>query len=218
MKAEALDLQPRETILKDGTRVLFRPIQPADKASLQHGLAQLSPESRYRRFFAPIDHLSDEQLEYFTEVDQVNHVAWVAILPDLAGSPLVGVARYVRLANDPEAAEAAVTVIDAHQGKGIGRALLRVLAEVAIKGGVKRFTLFVLSENETMMGLMHEAGAISDGFQGGVHQLHVTLPDSVEGLDETAAPRVLKVAAAGQIQGEVSPGRLGTRFMVGKHR
>lgn len=217
MTPETVYLQPREAVLNEGTRVHFRPIQPSDKESLQRGLQQMSPESRYRRFFAPVDHLSDAQLEYFTEVDQVNHVAWVATLPDGPGNPVVAVARYVRL-EDPEAAEAAVTVVDSEQGKGLGRAMLKVLTEVAIKGRVKRFTLFVLSENEKMMALMHEAGAISDGFQGGVHEMHVVLPDSIEDMDATAAPRVLRVAASGQLQGEVSPGRLGTRFMVGKHR
>ena len=218
MTPEKVDLQPKAAILNDGTRAQFRPIQPSDKEALQRGLRQLSPESRYRRFFAPIDHLSDEQLEYFTEVDQVNHVAWVAALPDRPANPLVGVARYIRLENDAEAAEAAVTVVDAEQGNGLGRALLRVLTEVAIKSGVKQFTLFVLGENAKMMALMHEAGAISDGLEGGVHQMHVVLPESVEDMDTTAAPRILRVAASGQLQGEVYPGRHGTRFTVGKQR
>jgi RimJ/RimL family protein N-acetyltransferase len=215
---EKVDPEPAEAILSDGTRVQFRPIQPNDKEALQRGLRQLSPESRYRRFFAPIDHLSDAQLEYFTEVDQVDHVAWVAALPDRPGHPLAGVARYIRLEKDPDAAEAAVTVVDAEQGKGLGRALLRVLTEVAIKNGVKRFTLAVLSENVKMMALMHEAGAISDGVQGGVDQMHVDLPGSVEDADTTAAPRVLRVAASGLLQGEASPGGPGTRFFVGKRK
>jgi RimJ/RimL family protein N-acetyltransferase len=218
MASEQGEAAALEAVLKDGTRVHLRPIRPSDKESLQGGLQQMSPESRYRRFFAPVDHLTDEQLRYFTEVDQRDHVAWVASLPDRAGNAVVAVARYVRLEDDPEAAEAAVTVIDAEQGKGLGRLMLRVLAESAIKGGIKRFTLFVLGENEKMLALMNEAGAISDGVRDGVHEMHVVLPDSVGGLDHSAAPRILRVAASGRLQGEVSPGRLGTRFMVGKVR
>jgi RimJ/RimL family protein N-acetyltransferase len=218
MVSEQLDAQALEAVLKDGTRVHLRPIRPSDKESLQRGLEQMSPESRYRRFFAPVNQLTDKQLRYFTEVDQKDHVAWVASLPDRPDDPLVAVARYIRLEDDPEAAEAAVTVIDAEQGKGLGRLMLRVLAESAIKRGIKRFTLSVLSENAKMMALMHEAGAISDGVQDGVHEMHVVLPDSLEKLDGTAAPRILRVAASGQLQGEVSPKRPWTRFMVGKTR
>lgn len=218
MVSEQLEAEAREATLKDGTRVYLRPIRPGDKESLQRGLQQMSPESRYRRFFAPVDHLTDQQLRYFTEVDQQDHLAWVAGLPDRPHSPLVAVARCVRLKDEPDAADAAVTVIDAEQGKGLGRLLLRVLAESAIKRGIKRFTLSVLGENEKMLALMHDAGAVSDGVHGGVHEMHVVLPDAVEGLDHTAAPRVLKVAASGQVQGEVSPDRARIRFMLGKAR
>ena len=83
-------LAPDDTVdgvLNDGTRVLFRPIRPNDKDVLRRGLENMSPESRYRRFFAPIDHFSDEQLAYLTEIDYQDHFAWLAFLPDLPGSP-----------------------------------------------------------------------------------------------------------------------------------
>lgn len=214
--SQALETEPLEAVLKDGTRVRLRAIRPSDKGSLQRGLQQMSPESRYRRFFAPVDHLTDKQLRYFTEVDQQDHLAWVASLPDQPGNPLVAVARCVRLKDAPEAADAAVTVIDAEQDKGLGRLMLRVLAESAIKRGIKRFTLSVLGDNEKMLALMHDAGAISDGVRDGVHEMHVVLPDTVEALDLTAAPRVLRVAALGHLQGEVSPGQQGIRFVPGK--
>ena len=40
--------------LKDGSRVLLRPAGPTDRALLVEGFERLSPESRYRRFFAPM--------------------------------------------------------------------------------------------------------------------------------------------------------------------
>lgn len=204
----------RETILEDGTRVRFRPIRPDDKVWLERGVAQMSPESRYRRFFSPVDHLSPEQLKYFTEVDQVNHVAWVATIPDEPDEPAVAVARFVRVPNDPQTAEAAVTVIDPYQGRGIGRAILLVLSEEAIRLGVKRFSMFVLGENATMMKLLHDAGAVKDSMTDGVLVMHVNMPDSPEQLDTSAAPRVLKVAASGHLQGELR-GLLGTLFRGG---
>ncbi|MGI8610227.1 MAG: GNAT family N-acetyltransferase [Candidatus Dormibacteria bacterium] len=215
MPNSQLSSEHLETTLDDGTRVRFRPIRPDDKKWLERGVAQMSPESRYRRFFSPVDHLTPEQLAYFTEVDQVNHVAWVATLPQEPGEPAVAVARFVRPPASRDA-EAAVTVIDPYQGRGIGRAILVVLTDAAIKVGVERFSMFVLGENDTMMRLLHDAGAVQDSVHDGVYQMHVALPRRIEDIDASAAPRVLKVAASGHLHGEVSPGLLGTLFRLGR--
>ena len=52
--------------LRDGSRIVIRPIEPGDRAALAEGFLRLSPESRYRRFFGPVAELSDRQLDYFT--------------------------------------------------------------------------------------------------------------------------------------------------------
>lgn len=216
MPKSVLTTAGQETVLNDGTRVRFRPIRPDDKHWLELGMAQMSPESRYRRFFSPLDHLTDEQLAYFTEVDQVQHVAWVATLPDEIGEPAVAVARFVRLPGDHDAAEAAVTVIDPYQGRGIGRAILLVLSEAAITLGVKRFSMFVLGQNEGMLSLLRDAGAVQDSVHDGVYEMHVVLPATPEELDTSAAPRVLKVAASGHLHGEASLGLVGMLFRLGR--
>ena len=208
--------EPLEATLQDGTRVGFRPIQPEDKHWLQRGIEEMSPESRYRRFFAPVDHLTEDQLRYFTEVDQVDHVAWLATLADARDHRVVAVARFIRIPGRPDAAEAAVTVIDEYQGRGLGRAMLVVLTRQAIASGIKRFTMFVLGENKAMLALLHDAGATSESAHDGVYQFQVELPARLEDLDESAAPRVLRVAAAGKLRGEVAPGQFWTRFLVGK--
>ncbi|GAC1331498.1 MAG: hypothetical protein NVSMB17_09580 [Candidatus Dormibacteria bacterium] len=205
-----------ETTLNDGTRLTFRPIRPDDKGSLQRGIEQMSPESRYRRFFAPLDHLSEAQLTYFTEVDQVDHVAWLGILAGDPDEKAIAVARFIRIPGQPAAAEAAVTVIDEFQGRGVGRAMLVVITREAIARGITCFSMFVLGEIRAMLGLLHDAGAISDGVHECVFQMHVDLPDRVEDLNESAAPRILRVAAEGNLRGEVAPGQIWTRFVVGE--
>lgn len=212
MRASAPDEQV-EGLLKDGTRIVFRPITPDDKELLRVGVERLSPESRYRRFFSPIDHLSDEQLTYLTEIDYVDHFAWIGTLPDRAGEG-VAVGRWIRDPENPESAEAAVTVADDYQGQGLGSAVLVLLARSAIERGIRRFTLEVLGENEPMMQLMQHVGAVIDKREGGVVFMHVPLPATVEELDQTPAPAILKAAAEGRIQGEVHGRGLRTRFHV----
>ncbi|MFN2464575.1 MAG: N-acetyltransferase family protein [Candidatus Dormibacteria bacterium] len=206
---------PQDIALRDGTRVRFRRIEPEDKHWLQRGIEAMSPESRYRRFFSPVDHLSDAILRYFTEVDHVDHVAWLAVLADDPGGRVVAVARFVRIPGEPDAAEAAVTVIDDFQGRGLGRAILVVMVRDAIEKGIRRFRMFVLGENQAMMGLLHEAGAAPDGVHDGLFKMHVDLPERAEELEYSAAPRILKVAAEGRLRGEAGPGRPpSTRFRV----
>src|SRR5947207_5929492 len=106
--------------LRDGSPVVVRPILPEDRDRLVEGFARLSDESRYRRFGTPVRRLTDEQLRYLTEIDYETHMAWIALDPATPGEPGLGVARYVRLPGEPEVAEAAVTVVDSHQGLGLG--------------------------------------------------------------------------------------------------
>jgi RimJ/RimL family protein N-acetyltransferase len=212
MKATVPD-ERVEGLLKDGRRILFRPITPDDKELLRVGVERLSPESRYRRFFSPIAHLTDDQLAYLTEIDYLDHFAWIGVLGDAEGEG-VAVGRWVRDPDQRDSAEAAVTVADDFQGQGIGSALLVLLARTAIERGLKRFTLEVLGDNEPMLALMEHVGAIIDRREGGVIFMHVPLPASIEELEQTPSPAILRAAAEGRIQGEVGQPGLSTRFHV----
>jgi hypothetical protein len=89
--------------LRDGTRIEIRPIRPEDRDDLAAGMRRLSPDSRYRRFLCPTDVLSEAELEYLTIVDHKDHEALVAL--ELETGEGLGVARFVRWPDDPEAAE-----------------------------------------------------------------------------------------------------------------
>ena len=136
--------------LEDGTPVLLRPVTPEDRERLVVGMAQLSADSRYFRFFTPSPRLTEEQIRYFTEVDQENHVAWIAVNPVLPGQPGLGIGRFVRRDDRPSVAEFALTVIDAAQRKGLGSALLAVLYVLAQERDVRTFQGIVLPENRVM--------------------------------------------------------------------
>ena len=144
--------------LSDGSEVEIRPLGPEDKAGLAAGFERLSGLSRYRRFLSPTSHLSAKQLAYLTEVDHHDHEALVAIDP--ASHNGLGVARYVRSAQNPGEAEFAVAVADDWQRRGLGTALLRQLAERARAEGITRFTGFVLEDNQPMRGLLQSLGEV----------------------------------------------------------
>jgi GNAT superfamily N-acetyltransferase len=207
MTQERSTLLEVEGALPDGRRLIFRPIRPDDKEMIRVGFERLSPESRYLRFFRYIDHLSQRDLRYLTEIDFHNHFAWVGILPDEPGSPGVGVGRWVRFPNEPDIAEGAVTVVDDYHGLGIGRTLLWLMAKSAIEHGVRAFRAWTLGENQPMLQLLKSFGARPGRWEGGVMEVLVPLPDTVDRLRETPAPLVLRATAAGHFHGEQHPER-----------
>jgi len=138
------DNPPRTAELRDGSEIVIRPIRPEDKDAIVAGFERMSPESRYRRFFAPLERLSGRDLKYLTEVDHRDHEALIAFEAS-TGVP-VGAARFVR-GEQPSEAEVAVTVVDDWQGRGAATAMLDALIERAREEGVERFVALVLSDN-----------------------------------------------------------------------
>ncbi len=138
--------------LRNGSRIRIRQGHRADRDLLLRGFERLSPESRYRRFLAPMPELSEAAVRYLTEIDHHDHEAMIA-LDDATGEG-IGVARYVRNPDRPDAAELAVTVIDDWQRLGIGGLLLEVLSARAREEGITTFTALMLATNRKMMRLL----------------------------------------------------------------
>jgi GNAT superfamily N-acetyltransferase len=118
-------------------------------------------------------------LRYLTEVDHRDHEALVAVGAD---GTLLGVARSVRSRSDPQVAEAAVTVADDWQGRGMGTALLGILADRAREEGIHRFTALMLATNREMLELFEDLGPVRILKQAsGTVELEITLPGSGTG-------------------------------------
>jgi RimJ/RimL family protein N-acetyltransferase len=147
----------------------IREIRADDKEQLAAGYARLSERSRLRRFLAPKPRLTKSDLRYLTEVDGINHFAIVATI----GEDIVGVARWVRLHDDPEEAEAAIVVGDPYQGNGLGKMLARELADAARGRGIRRIRASILSDNPPAHALMRVIAArLTDGgHDHGIHEL-----------------------------------------------
>ncbi len=148
--AETSPVAVAETVrLGHGGGLLIRPVRPSDKGRFRSAFEALSSLSRYRRFLAQKNALSEADLRFFTEVDGERHYALVALeqTPDGGEDALVGAARYIRLDDDPDSAEIAVAVVDAHQRRGIGRLLLDRLRQVAYARGIRRIRVYLMAEN-----------------------------------------------------------------------
>lgn len=135
----------RDLALRDGRLVRVRPLRPIDRDLYRRAVVDLSPRSRYLRFLAPIAAPSERLLDQMTRPDGRRHVAHVAMTPD--EETIVGVIRYVRLAEDPLAAELAIAIADEWQGRGLGALLVGHSAEHARLAGVRSLAATTLREN-----------------------------------------------------------------------
>ena len=169
-----------EVRLRDGSRVLIRPVRPEDKMRIQCGMKLLSSESRYLRFFNDAATLSPELLQHLTEVDQQNHVAWIAINPALPGEPGMGIARFIRLPDEPHTAELALTVVDKFQGLGLGAALLNILLVRAEQLGFHTLRAVALPDNFRVIRWMRRLGAQA-GLKDGLIEMDLKVNLAVEG-------------------------------------
>jgi RimJ/RimL family protein N-acetyltransferase len=163
---------PIELTLRDGAAVVIRPIRPEDRQALERAFERLSERSRYTRFLAPMERLSPSMLTYLTEVDHSDHEALIAF--DRRSGEAVGVARYVR--SEGSTAEAAVTVVDDWQGRGLGTGLTSLLAERALEQKIDRFTAVLLAENREMIALLESLGQVTvTDREGGTLDVEVPL-------------------------------------------
>jgi RimJ/RimL family protein N-acetyltransferase len=178
----------KHAVLRDGSKVLIRPVRSGDAPLLADGFARLSHRSRRMRFLGAKTSLSAAELRYFTDVDHHDHEAIGAL--SAADGRGVGIARYVRDSNDPRSAEIAVTIADDWQGRGLGTELLARLSARARKAGIDRFTALVSTDNAAMAGLLRKLGACLAGRGPGTVEYEVALaiPPGHPRYDHTPQP------------------------------
>jgi GNAT superfamily N-acetyltransferase len=170
---------PLKTKLRDGTRILIRPLRPDDRADLLHGFEKLSMDSRRFRFLTPIHKLSKYQISALVEVDHLNHVAFGVRDIGRRGQPGIAIGRFVRLEEEPSAAEFAVTVIDEYQNRGLGTLLFELLIKTARERGIEVLRGFLLVDNAAMVRLLEHFGARIKRESGNVLQADLQVVQAV---------------------------------------
>lgn len=153
----------REIVLLEGIRLAVRPLRPEDAGREQRFVAGLSEQSRYQRFMDYLHELPPKMLARFTQIDYDREMALAACDPGTG--EFVAVARY--LPNpDGSSAEFALTVADAWQGKGIGRAMMPLLVAGAREAGYRALYGHILGANRDMLDLAAHMGFVEDARLG----------------------------------------------------
>jgi len=162
-----------EVLLKDGSRILLRPIKRDDVDRWHDFVSRLSQRTLYLRFHY-IPRLGRDDAIRFCCIDYNNAFAFVAEVLKGQRREIIAIGRYYRIPNKPSA-EVAFAIEDAYQGKGIGTKLVEWLANVARDRGITTFEASVLAENKGMMGVFKDYGFhVSSEYEGNVYR--VTFP------------------------------------------
>lgn len=171
-----------ETHLNDGIPVCIRPVRKDDEQRLKDGIAKLSPQSRYLRFFSGMREAPPQVIKALVTVDGHDHIAWGALRTDLPGSPALGVVHAFRDADDPGTAEFSVAVIDEYHGRGLARLLTAVLLLDCQREGLDQLAVNILPENRPALTLARSLGAHHMAQEAGVSEFEIDIAAALTSL------------------------------------
>ncbi|HEU5019281.1 MAG TPA: GNAT family N-acetyltransferase [Pseudolabrys sp.] len=150
----------RHVVLRDGAKVLLRPLAPEDAALYPDFIAELTPDDLRLRFFAPMRQVSPELIDRLIHYDPMRAMAFIAI-EEGSGRMLA----VVRLHDDPggESGEFAIIVRSRLKGRGLGSLMMKHMIAYARAKGLRYVSGQVLAENTSMLAMCAELGfAITD--------------------------------------------------------
>ena len=143
--------------MRDGTRVVLRPIRPADEPLWHYLLSRCSEQTLYNRFRYLFKEATHEMASRFCFVDYDREIALVAEIQREGQRELLGVGRLVA-DPDHETAEYAVLVADAWQGRGLGKLLTETSLSIAAGWGLKSVYGETATDNVRMIHLFRSFG------------------------------------------------------------
>ncbi len=141
---------------RDGREVEIRALRPDDRDDMLAAVSRAGALSLQRRFFAVKRGFSEKEIDFFMNIDFTNHVALAALAEEEGRKVIIGGGRYI--ITDAGTAEIAFVVIDEYQGQGIGTLLMRHLAVIGRRAGLKNLIAEVLPENAAMRKVFSKFG------------------------------------------------------------
>ena len=151
------DLAPIAAVLRDGRRVLIRPVCANDADAFRAAFARLSAETRYNRFMGAVRELSDAVLRRAVSNGGAGELALVAVAIEGDEERIVAGARYIAEA-DGKSCEFAITVADGWQRIGLASLMMKTLVNAARTAGLECMRGYVLASNRPMLELARRFG------------------------------------------------------------
>ena len=175
-------MHTRHVILRDGEKVLLRPLKPEDASLYPDFLSEVTSDDLRLRFFAPMRQVAPELIDKLVHYDPAKAMAFIAIAE--ASGRMLGV---VRLHDEPDGktGEFAILLRSRLKGHGLGWLMMKHMIANAKEKGMGNVRGQVLSENVTMLQMCQELGfhISDDPNEHGVKQVVLPLEEvAVEDL------------------------------------
>ena len=155
----AVEVGKTETVrFADGSLIELRPIGISDGRLISDFVAQLSPETSYRRFLSAGRGVRNQWVARLINADQFDFLVYGAVATNEFGASLVAVAESIRDPDDESRAEFALAAIDPWQNMGIGTLLARHVARVARSSGVILWETYAMAGHPQMAKVMEHVG------------------------------------------------------------
>lgn len=164
----------RHVILRDGEKVLLRPLMAADAALYPDFLSDVTADDLRLRFFAAMRELSPEMIDKLVHYDSGRAMAFIAI--EEKTGRMLGVVR-LHDENDGAAGEFAILLRSHLKGHGLGWLMMQHMIDYGREHGLKVVRGQVLAENTTMLQMCGELGfhASEDPLERGVMRVELPL-------------------------------------------
>jgi GNAT superfamily N-acetyltransferase len=161
--------------LRDGRAVRVRPIEPSDAEPLRGAFSLLTPEDVRLRFLHALTEMTPEMARALTHLNPRTDFALVAAEPLPPGQAMIFAVARASI-NAESDAEFAVIVGRPLRGQGLGKHLLRRVADWCRRRGARELFGDVLSENGAMLELVQRLGFERAHLEGEPGVVRVRLP------------------------------------------
>lgn len=148
---------------REGVVLDVRPATEADEAALTTFFDSVSEQDRRFRFFAAGEHVSHDQLDPLLHADHFRSESYIAfdhVTGELVASGLLACDGKM------DTGEVAVSVRADYRGRGVGWALLDLLAREAERRGVRRVISIESRDNHAAIEVERDKGFTPEAFEG----------------------------------------------------
>ncbi|MEZ4527663.1 MAG: GNAT family N-acetyltransferase [Desulfobacterales bacterium] len=145
-------VQLEEVIEIDGEEVTIRPSKPVDERRIQEHFYNLDKDDVVSRFFHEKHTFIRDDLEEMLQVDYVKDMTMIAVVGEFGFGQVIAMGEYL-LNPSSNMAEVAFTTNRKYQGRGLGKIIIRKLAEAARENGIAGFFAYTSPGNKGMINL-----------------------------------------------------------------
>jgi acetyltransferase len=163
-------------LLKNGQKVLLRPIKPEDEPMWLEMFQSFSEESIRYRFFQMLKDTPHEVRVRYCNIDYDREIAIVAEIVENGKRKLLGVSR-VSIESDEKSGEMAFIVSDYWQGLGLGTKMVDYTLDIVKEKGIERVFAIMLQDNYRALSLTKKMGFKIDYLSDGTVKATLSLKE-----------------------------------------